>query len=275
MILHIVGNLLNSNNEGGTVMLQVFPDKGSQERHDHRWAMWRQSSSVEDVYIRFEIGIYNDSASQSDALMVHSGGSRYNSDGLHEQRLSFSICKKLAQMMQGNIWVIPNAQGLTQSMTLALRFQLRPSISISISESGESSEYPHSNSIFRGLHIILADHDDINRAVTRKLLEKLGCIVNAVSSGFECLAAVGAATSFQIILLDLQMPELDGFEVAARIRKFRSRCWPLIVALTASGDEDAWEKCKQVGMNGIIRKPVQLQGIASELRRVLVQANKV
>ncbi|KAM7259051.1 hypothetical protein ACFE04_014792 [Oxalis oulophora] len=277
MILHIVGNLLNSNNEGGTVMLRVFPDRGSQERHNQRWAggTWRQSSSCEDVFIRFEIGINDDGTTSQSDILTHHAGSRYNSDGL-EQHLSFTICKKLAQMMQGNISVIPNARGLTQSMTLALRFQLRPSISIAISESGESSEYPHSNSIFRGLHVVLADHDDLNRAVTKKLLERLGCTVNAYASGFECLTALGpAASSYQIILLDLQMPELDGFEVATRIRKFRSRSWPLIVALTASGGDDVWEKCKQIGMNGIIRKPVQLQGIANELRRVLVQANKV
>ena len=171
--------------------------------------------------------------------------------------------------------MVPNSQGLAESMGFVLRFQLRSSISIAISEPGESSEHPHSNSIFRGLQVLLADADDLNRAVTRRLLEKLGCNVATVSSGFECLSAIGpAASSFQIVLLDLQMPELDGFEIAARIRKFRSRSWPLIVALTASSDDDVWDNCLQIGINGVIRKPVVLQGIASELRRVLLMANK-
>ena len=178
--------------------------------------------------------------------------------------------------MQGNIWLVPNPQGFAKSMALVLRFQLQPSIGINISEPGESSDHSHSNSIFRGLQVLLADDDDTNRAVTRKLLEKLGCNVSVVSSGFECLGALGSASStFQIVLLDLHMPELDGFEVAMRIRKFRSRSWPLIVALTASADEDVWERCLQIGMNGIIRKPILLEGIAEELRRVLLQANNV
>jgi ethylene receptor len=177
--------------------------------------------------------------------------------------------------MQGKIWMVPNSQGLAESMGFVLRFQLRPSISIAISESGESSEHPHSNSLFRGLQVLLADADDLNRAVTRKLLEKLGCSVATVSSGFDCLSAVGpAASSFQIVILDLQMPELDGFEIAVRIRKFRSRSWPLIIALTASSDDEVWDKCKQIGINGVIRKPVVLQGIANELRRVVLLANK-
>lgn len=178
-------------------------------------------------------------------------------------------------MMQGNIWVAPSSQGFAQSMALVLRFQLRPSIAVSISEPG-SSEHPLSNSLFRGLQVVVADDDDVNRVVTKKLLEKLGCTVTALSSGFECLAAISpAGSSVQIIILDLHMPELDGFEVASRIRKFRSRSWPLIIALATSDDDDVWERCIQIGINGVIQKPVMLQGIANELRRVLLQANKV
>ncbi|KAJ4722633.1 Ethylene receptor [Melia azedarach] len=275
VILHMVGNLLNSNNRGGTVMFRVVLESGSQERNDQRWATWRQSSVDGDVYIKFEIGIYEGgSKSEGSTSAVQLGGKRGANDGI-EDRMSFSVCKKLVQLMQGNIWVVPSSHGFAQSMGLVLRFQLRPSIAISISESGDPSEYPHSNSILRGLQVLLADGDDVNRAVTRKLLEKLGCNVSAVSSGYECLSAMGPTAVFQIVILDLQTPELDGFEVALRIRKFRSRSWPLIVALTASADEDVWDRCMQVGINGVIRKPVLLQGIASELRRVLLQANKV
>lgn len=170
--------------------------------------------------------------------------------------------------------MVPNSQGFAQSMALVLRLQRRPSIALTISE--DLSEHPNSNSLFRSLQVILADDDDVNRAVTKKLLQKLGCIVTALSSGFECLAAIGpAGSNIQIVLLDLHLPDLDGFEVAMRIRKFRSHSWPLIIALTASADEDMWERCRQIGINGVIRKPVVLQGIANELQRVMLQANKV
>ncbi|XP_065863129.1 ethylene receptor 2 [Euphorbia lathyris] len=273
VILHMFGNLLDGNNRKGYLLLRVFVENGSLERNDHRWAAWRNNTSDGDVYIKFEITMNHDGPLSEGPSSA--GGRRYFSDGI-EEGLSFSVCKKLVQLMHGKIWVVPNSQGSPQSMGLVLRFQLRPSISVAISESGESSEHPHSNSLFRGLQVLLADADDVNRAVTRKQLEKLGCCVANVSSGYECLSAIGPATSsFQIVLLDLQMPELDGYEVASRIRKFRSRSWPLIVALTASADDDVWEKCMQIGINGVIQKPVMLQGIANELRRVLQQANKV
>uniref|UniRef100_A0A5B6ZPR9 Ethylene receptor n=1 Tax=Davidia involucrata TaxID=16924 RepID=A0A5B6ZPR9_DAVIN len=276
VILHMVGNLLNGSNGGGNVTFRVYSKSGSQGRNDQRWANWRPSSSDEYVHIKFEIGI-NNSGSQVEgsSSTTQFGGWRYCSTGV-EEGLSFSVCRKLVQLMQGNIWVVPNPEGFDQSMALVLRFQLRSSIVIGISEPGESSEHPHSNSLFSGLQVLLADDDDLNRAVTRKLLEKLGCIVSTVSSGYECLSSLGpAVTSFKIVLLDLHMSDLDGFEVAMRIRKFRSRSWPLIIGLTASGDEDVWDKCLQSGMNGVIRKPVVLQGIADELRKFLLQANQV
>lgn len=174
------------------------------------------------------------------------------------------------QLMQGNISVVPNPKGFHQSMAVVLGFQLGPSTS-GVSGCSESSSLTHPSSLLAGLKVLLADHDGINRGVTRRLLEKLGCNVSAVSTGYECLGALGpAACPFQVVLLDLHLPELDGFEVTMRIRKFRSRSWPLIIALTANDDEDASERCIQVGMNGIIRKPVILQGIADELTRVLL-----
>ncbi|XWS39213.1 hypothetical protein CRYUN_Cryun18bG0031000 [Craigia yunnanensis] len=276
VILHMVGSLLDGNSGGGTVILQVFSENGSQEWNDQRRAAWRHSSSDADVHIRFEIRIDNSNSQSEDCSMseVQISGRRYNSHRA-EERLSFSICQKLVQLMHGNIWVVQNPQGSAQSMALVIRFQVRPSIGITITESGESSDQPRSNSLFRGLQVLLADDDDVNRAVTRKLLEKLGCTVSAVSSVFECLSAIGPASSpFQIVILELQMPELDGFEVAMRIQKFRSRSCPLIVAMTASAEKDIWQKCLKIGMNGVIRKPVLLQEIAIELRKVLMQANK-
>lgn len=180
------------------------------------------------------------------------------------------------QMMQGNIWTSLNPLGLVQSMTLVLRFHLRPSFGRGIFLPGTSIDQPKSYAQFRGLRVILADDDDVNRTVTKKLLEKLNCHVLAVSSGFECLSALTAAENpFRIVLLDLHMPEMDGFEVAMRIRKFHSRSWPLIIALTASAEDHVWERCLHMGMNGLIRKPVLLQGMADELHRVLQRASEV
>ncbi|XP_050223643.1 protein EIN4 [Mercurialis annua] len=273
VILHMVGYLLNINDGGGTVVFRVSSESGSQGKNDRMMGMWKSNAPEEFVSIKFEIEIRERNTSADGPFSAtHSSGRRQNNDEVKEG-LSFSMCKKLVQMMQGNIWISHNSLGLAQSMTLVLRFQIRPSYGRGIYAPGTTSDQPSSNSLFRGLRVILADDDDVNRTVTKKLLGKLGCEVTAVSSGFECLSAITSSeNSFGVVVLDLQMPEMDGFEVAMRIRKFRSRNWPLIIALTASAEDHIWERCLQMGMNGVIRKPVLLQGMADELRRALQRA---
>ncbi|KAJ9547588.1 LOW QUALITY PROTEIN: hypothetical protein OSB04_020131 [Centaurea solstitialis] len=183
VILHMVGNLLSWGNRGGCLSLRILRESESHGRNDQQWRTWRSSSTDGYVVIKFEIGV-------NDGLSVLDGLPR-SRRVVAEESLSFSMCRKLVQMMQGNIWVVPNPIGFDQSMSLVLRFQLRPSIMIAVSETGESSDHhSQSNSIFRGLQVLLADEDDVNRAVTRKLLEKLGCVVTTVTSGFNCLTAL-------------------------------------------------------------------------------------
>ncbi|KAJ4954946.1 hypothetical protein NE237_011729 [Protea cynaroides] len=274
VILHMFGNLLDGCHGGESITFRVLSEIGNGGSNEKQWAMWRPNSSDDYAFIKFKIGIDNScSQSEGSVSMMQLVSRRHISEGI-EGGLSFSICRTLVQMMQGNIWVLPNTQGLAQSMTLILKLQQRqPPVGRGVFEPQGSSE--HMFAEFRGLQVLLADDDAINRVVTRKLLEKLGCHVSAVSSGFECLSALGpSGTRIQIVILDLHMSEMDGFEVATRIRKFRSWNWPLIVALTASADVDLWERCQQVGMNGVIRKPVLLQGIADELKKVMQKASK-
>ncbi|KAK6232954.1 Signal transduction response regulator [Theobroma cacao] len=274
VILHMVGYLLDANNGGGTVLFRVLSDVSSQDKNDKINA-WRSNTQDNYLYLRIEIGIRGGSSQADESVSTkHSSGGRHNDDEIKES-LNFNMCKKLVQMMQGNIWVSTNSLGFAQSMTLLLRFQIQPYIQRTTFASVNSTEQPNFNSRFRGLRVLLADDDDINRTVTKKLLEKLGCEVTSVSSGFECLSAVShAENSFRIVVLDLHMPEMDGFEVAMRIRKYRSHNWPLIIALTASAEDNVRERCLQMGMKAVIQKPVVLQGMADEIQRVLQRAGE-
>ncbi|KAJ8438900.1 hypothetical protein Cgig2_007745 [Carnegiea gigantea] len=242
VILHMVGNLVgNSIGGGGSLALRVYPQHGSRGRNDQGWAAWRSGSADGYVYIRFEIEVTSNPVFPDDSVATSNYTGQICNSDIAEKDLGFSICQKLVQVR-----------------AMCLR---------------ESSE--NSKSALEGLQVLLADGDDMNRAVSKKLLEKLGCTVTAVSSGFECLTALGPAGScFQILLLDLHMHDLDGFEVASRIRKLRSMSLPLIIAVIASDEDDFWEKFKRVGINGVIRKPVILPEMIDELRRVLLQVNK-
>lgn len=167
--------------------------------------------------------------------------------------------------MQGDICAVLNSHGQPESMTLVLRFQLRTAASVDRHRSSASS-----SSLVKGLRVLLTDEDGVNRTVTRKLLEKLGCFVCTAASAAECLSVLGASIApFQLVILDLDLNQISGLELGLAIRKLRSGSWPLIVGLTAGAKEDAWEKCIQSGMSGLIRKPVLLRAVKEELIRVL------
>lgn len=276
VLLHVVGHLLDVSEEGSAVMFRVTLENRNEVRNDNNKGWGTGRSTVDDfVNVKFEIGTC-DGGFQSDFAVsnVHFGVKKQNMNRVKDS-LGFTMCKKLVQMMQGKIWMSSNSQGYIQSTSLLLRFQIQRTLNRPMFDLGNFVDQPKSNSIFRGLQVILADDDGVNRMVTKKLLEKLGCQVTSVSSGFECLSSLGPSMSpFHVVILDLQMPDMDGYEVATRIRKFRSRNRPLIIALTASAEEQVWERCLQVGMNGVIRKPVLLRGLENELRAVLQRAGE-
>ncbi|CAL9776362.1 unnamed protein product [Musa acuminata subsp. burmannicoides] len=267
VILHMVGTVLNGCDEG-SLMFRVMGYQGVSDKEDQAWVPWKSNFSDGYACVKFEVRL---KGSETDKLSSSTGQSSRvpDSQGL-EMGLTFRMFKRLVQMMQGNIWEAKTLQGQSESITLALQFQLQRLMAMPEARGSFELHSTSATPNFKGLRVLLAESDGINRAVTRKLLEKLGCHVSSVASGIQCLNSYGApVTPFQLIMLDLHMPQTDAFEVATRIRKFRSRSWPLIVGLTASADGDIWEKCLQSGMNGLIRKPVTLQSMGDELYRVL------
>lgn len=172
-------------------------------------------------------------------------------------------------MMNGNIWSVSDSKSVGETIMLVLQFQLQPLTAVS---SAASSDLSRSSAIpnFNGLRVLLADSDDTNRAVTHRLLEKLGCRVLSVASGVQCTSSFAAEPSFQLVVLDLALQRTDGLEVARAIRKFSSNSWlPLIIALAARIDDNIRDRCQRSGVNGLIQKPVTLAALGDELYRVL------
>jgi CheY-like chemotaxis protein len=107
-----------------------------------------------------------------------------------------------------------------------------------------------------GLRVLLAEDNPINALLARTLLTRAGCVVVTAQDGQEAVTAA-AASAFDLILLDIRMPRLDGFEAAARIRAEQgpSSSAP-IVALTADAGEEERVRAFQAGMDDFITKPI-------------------
>tara|TARA_B100000965_G_scaffold256684_1_gene216280 strand:- start:321 stop:827 length:507 start_codon:yes stop_codon:yes gene_type:complete len=119
-----------------------------------------------------------------------------------------------------------------------------------------------------GLSVLVAEDNRVNRRLALRLLEGLGCRVKAVTNGREALEALAEA-DYDLVLLDLQMPELGGLETARRIRAERTDA-PRIVAMTASATADQREACYEAGMDRFLAKPVDpadLEELVAECAR--------
>uniref|UniRef100_A0A0D9VMT3 Ethylene receptor n=1 Tax=Leersia perrieri TaxID=77586 RepID=A0A0D9VMT3_9ORYZ len=269
VLLHMVGNLIGRRAEPGHVTLQVRAedDELMEDRlSGQRWDPWRPSYSSGNGYssVKFVIGVKR----QQNGDARSSLSRRPSGKGI-DLKLSFSMCRKLVQMLQGNIWAVLDPQGLPESMTLVLRFQLQSSLtSFSL---GGSFEQKHSSPSCQlaGLNVLLIDDDDdINLVVVRKLLEKLGCIVSLPPSGSGFLNSVGSSAAMcQLVVVNLEMKRVNALDVATRISQYRSGRWPIVLAMAS--DQKAWEKCAQSGINGILKKPVILRELKEELARIL------
>ena len=129
-------------------------------------------------------------------------------------------------------------------------------------------ELPSAHTVRRG-HLLLVEDNDVNQAVATQMLERLGYRVDVAASGLEALAAV-ERRRYAAVLMDCQMPGMDGFEATAELRRrgHGSERLP-IIAMTANAMEGDRERCLAAGMDGYLPKPVRRPALAAVLAQFI------
>ena len=121
----------------------------------------------------------------------------------------------------------------------------------------------------RGRRVLLVDDMPINQLVARKFLERAGIIVTTAENGLEALDAATGGAAFDAILMDLQMPEMDGFEAARNLCARLGDGCPPILAMTAHSPVEEAARCREAGMVGCLGKPIDVERLLLELARVM------
>jgi len=120
-----------------------------------------------------------------------------------------------------------------------------------------------------GAKILLAEDNPVNQKVAVKQLQKLGFQADVAANGLEVLEAV-SRIRYDVILMDCQMPEMDGYEATRRLRNLRTEASAVrIIAMTANALQGDREKCLEAGMDDYISKPVKMSELEGALNRVL------
>ena len=174
--------------------------------------------------------------------------------------LGLAICKRLCELMGGEIGVTSQpGSGST------FRFSIRLEHAETAPETTPAALPPVSRSPGQDLPTVLVvDDDHVNRTLAVAMLGKLGLPSEAVSSGEDAVARV-ARGGVDIVLMDMQMPGMDGVQATEFIRGLELAEQPTIIALTANAFDSDRDRCLAAGMDHFLPKPVRLQALRDKL----------
>jgi PAS domain S-box-containing protein len=248
VLLNLVGNAIKFT-PSGSVTIRIRRDEGAHVRFE-----------VQDT----GIGIPTDVQARLFQPFTQADGSttrRYGGTGL-----GLAICKRLVELMSGTI-------GLSSQEGRGSTFWFSAPLLVAgqVAEPGRTTQAPNDATCAMACDdrqtILVVDDNPINRKVAARIAQRLGYIVDTAEDGEEAVAAA-AARQYAAILMDCQMPGLDGYEatIAIRAAEPAGRRTP-IIALTANAFAGIRERCIAAGMDDYLAKPTTVTTVAAALDR--------
>ncbi|WP_052430558.1 PAS domain S-box protein [Hymenobacter sp. DG25B] len=180
--------------------------------------------------------------------------------------LGLAISKQLAEMLGGSIGV-NSVVGKGSTFWFEIKCRVAHNEQEIVQERLASRDRSQQEVVqFDSVpQVLLVDDNPINQKVAERLLEKLGCRIDVASDGFEAISRATDGTHYDLIFMDIQMPEMDGVTAMREIRRRLGKKCPPIVAMTAYSMKEDAERFVEEGMDGYVSKPVKSQDLYSIL----------
>jgi len=258
IFLNIVGNSIKYTFDGGAIMVTL-----------------RETAGDTPGVCVLETVIEDNGIGMSDEFLAHAyeSFSRERTStisGIQGTGLGLAIVKNLVDLMKGTVQ-IKSWQG--RGTRVIIRLPHRLGKAPTELPKGEKLD----SALFQGRRVLLTEDIDINALIATKLLTGKGCLVERAKDGVECVDMLQKAEAgyYDLVLMDIQMPNMDGYRAAQVIRAFedRKKASVPILALTANAFKEDCDKAMEAGMNGHVAKPLDAAKLFQAMAGILEEAD--
>ncbi|MGN1251030.1 MAG: ATP-binding protein [Candidatus Spyradocola sp.] len=255
VLVNILGNAVKFTGDGGSITFEADYRPEADERHIV--ARYRVADTGVGMSEEFAAHIFDEFSQEENSARTNYKGSG----------LGMAISKRYMDLMGGTISV-ESQKGVGSTFTVELPLELTDESRVQKQESGAASVD------LRGVRILLAEDNELNAEIAMVQLEELGIRVTRAADGSEAVKtfAQNPPDTFDLILMDIMMPQMNGYEATAAIRAMPERPDARgipIIAMTANAFAEDVQTSLDAGMNGHIAKPIVLDEVVKAIARNL------
>ena len=253
ILMNLVGNAFKYTPEGGHIAIDV-----------------KELDCARSGYVRIQTQIKDTGVGMSEdylPTLFDSFSREYNTTigKVSGTGLGMAIVKNLVDMMDGEICV---KSKLGEGTCFTLTFEHRIADADSI-EWNQELDVLDEKSILEGKRVLLVEDNELNAEIAMAILEQSGLILDRVEDGLACVNRLSEvdADLYDLILMDIQMPNMNGYEATRRIRQFENvkKASIPILAMTANAFEEDKKMAMEAGMNGHISKPIDVSVLENQI----------
>ena len=255
ILLNIISNAIKYTPDGGTIQVRISEQPSAQEGKGHYTFVVQDTGiGMSEEYLPHIFEEFTREHTSTESKVIGTG-------------LGLPIVKALVDRMQGQIDVQSKIGcGTTMTVSLDLPFSTEEEL---------LEQHPVEETVpadLRGRRILLAEDNDLNAEIAMTIMQENGLAVERANDGLLCVAAIQnhPVGYYDAVLMDIQMPHMDGYEATRAIRNLRDGRGVIpIIAMTANAFDEDRQKALSVGMNAHLAKPIDVDALFRTLEHVL------